>query len=760
MKNEMKKRVLAGSMALVVGGAGLTGAYGYDGNTMDEVKAADEDKKEVETLKETAENALDKENAESEETDGLFKEESVYVKADPEGAVKETTVTEWLKNPGSKDVEDESSLSDIKNVKGEETFSQEGSEGLKWKAQGEDIYYQGSASGKLPVDVKVSYKLDGKSISAKELSGKSGKVEITIDYSNHSKETVKVGDEDVEMYTPFTMITAMMLSTDEYTNVEVDNGKVISDGDKNIVLGIGLPGLSDNLKLNETDLDIEIPENVKITADVKNASVGPTVTMASTELMNEFGMDDIDSFDELEDSLDELEDAAQKLTDGSRAAADGAKELADGSKSLKDGTKALEDGTKGLKDGTSSLADGSKQVADGVSTLNQKSGDLIKGVNSLAEGVNTYTSSVGSLAEGSEGIKNGAENVDKGVGSLTESIEQIISMIPTTTASEVDSQADKTNQQLSAVEKALDKVDADVEYMGETKAKVVTTKSASEIASDVGSVSINVDLSDIPEEYRGEVKAAIEKAEDEANAKLKAQAEKVAERALNSTKAEITEERKAKATVNTNQVEAALDKAQSRAVETQDISSDMTAQMAQLKGALNQLKSGADELKTGTAVLSASAAKVSEGAANLSASSNKLIAGTTQLKEGGAQLAGGVKQLDKGASAVADGAGKLKAGAKQLDAGAGQLDDGAGALVDGTKALADGNLELADGMSEFKEEGIDKLTDTFNGDFQNVKDRLDAMSDMGKAYKSYAGIKKGMDGSTKFIIETEGIDED
>lgn len=763
MKNDMKKRVLAGSMALVVGGAGFAGAYGYNSNT-DEVKAADKEKEETEVLKETAEDALgDSSESSEKDTKGMFKEESVYVKTDPAGTVKETTVTEWLKNPGNGNVEDESSLGDIKNVKGEETFSQKSGSGLQWSAQGEDIYYQGSSSEKLPVEVSVSYKLDGKTISAKELNGKSGKVEITIDYSNHSKEKVKVGKKDEELYTPFTMVTAMMLSTDEYTNVEVDNGKVISDGDKNIVLGIGLPGLSENLKLEETDLDIEIPENVKITADVKNASVGPTVTMASTELMNEFGMDDIDSFDDLNDSLDELEDAAEKLKDGSKDAADGAKKLADGSKELKDGTKNLKSGTKDLKggtkelkDGTSDLADGSKQVADGLSTLNKKSGDLIEGVNALAEGVNAYTGGVKEIAGGTGAIEEGAKGILNGLESINGQLDSALGALSIT-----DSQTDKTSQKIKEVEKALDKVDADVEYTGDTKGKVVATKSASQIASEsVGSVSINVDLSSIPEEYRGDVKDAIEKAENEANEKLKSQAEKVAEKTLDSTKVEITEERKAKAVINKSQAEKALDSAQNKMVDLQDASDNAAGAISQVRPALKQLQGAAEKVYAG-------AAKVNAGAQGLNKQSEALWKGTSKLQEGGAQLAGGVKQLDKGASAVADGAGKLKAGAGKLDSGAGKLDDGAGkldngtgTLADGANALADGTLELADGMSEFKEEGIDKLTETFDGDFQNVKDRLDAMSDMGKAYKSYAGIKKGMDGSTKFIIETEGIDED
>ena len=129
-------------------------------------------------------------------------------------------------------------LKDIKNVKGDETFETGSNNNVSWKSEGNDIYYQGTIDKELPVDVKVSYKLDGKSISPKDLKGKSGKVEIQFSYDNKSKQTVNVNGEDVEMYTPFTMVSAMMLSSDEYSNVSVENGKLISDGDKNIVVGL------------------------------------------------------------------------------------------------------------------------------------------------------------------------------------------------------------------------------------------------------------------------------------------------------------------------------------------------------------------------------------------------------------------------------------------------------------------------------------------------------------------------------------------
>ena len=46
---------------------------------------------------------------------GIFKEESVYVKADAAGNVNSTTVTEWLKNLENGELEDTSDLKDIKN---------------------------------------------------------------------------------------------------------------------------------------------------------------------------------------------------------------------------------------------------------------------------------------------------------------------------------------------------------------------------------------------------------------------------------------------------------------------------------------------------------------------------------------------------------------------------------------------------------------------------------------------------------------------
>ena len=444
------KRAVAGAMVAVMT-AGAVGVceYYHPGR---EVMAEEET---AEILEKTASEALIGTDAGEREDGtakaGTFKEESVYVKADAGGRADKATVTEWIKNPENGEFLDVSGLKEIKNIKGEEEYVKGKGKDLKWRSEGNDIYYQGTTEEALPVDVNISYKLDGKPVKAEELSGKDGKVEIHIDYENHAKQSVEIGGEDVEMYTPFTMVTAMMLPTDEYTNVTVDNGKIMSDADKNIVIGLGFPGLTENLKLEDTDVDI--PESITITADVKSASVGPTVTVASAELMNEFDLSDVEDFDSLEDSVRELEDASAKLADGSNEAADGSKALADGTKEAADGSKELAEGSEeaaagaeGLEEGTKSAAKGAQELAAGtksaaegakeveagskaleagVNELNNKSGELARGMDHLAAGVKDYTNGVSSLADGSKNLKDGADSLRANAEMLAGSLAQI-----------------------------------------------------------------------------------------------------------------------------------------------------------------------------------------------------------------------------------------------------------------------------------------------------------------------------------------------
>ena len=148
-KNLIKATSVFTAFALAfttMAGCGLT-----KNNTEDTAQVQDvsEDSPEAEELVDTMTKTAftgSKENAES------GKEETVYVMTDANGAVDEVVVSNWLKNAnGDKSLTDTTNLKDIVNVKGDESFKDNGDGTVTWDAEGQDIYYQGTPTEKVPV---------------------------------------------------------------------------------------------------------------------------------------------------------------------------------------------------------------------------------------------------------------------------------------------------------------------------------------------------------------------------------------------------------------------------------------------------------------------------------------------------------------------------------------------------------------------------------------------------------------------------------
>ena len=325
-------------------------------------------------------NAVNTVTAETEEEE-ITKDETVYVLAGADGSVKKIIVSDWIKNAiGASSLTDTTGLSDIENVKGDESCTVSGNAAV-WDAQGNDIYYQGSIEKELPVGMTVTYTLDGKKVSADEIAGKTGKVSIRFDYDNRQVETVKIDGKDEKIYVPFVMLTGMLLDNEHFRNVEVSNGKLLGDGDRTAVVGIALPGLQENLGIGKDIIDI--PDYVEITADADDFSFGMTVTVATNEIFNDFDGSRLDSVGTSTGSVDELADGMSRLLDGSSALYGGlctllekSDELVSGIDQLADGAKALKDGADSLKDGAGKLKDGTEELANGLHTLEENNDDL------------------------------------------------------------------------------------------------------------------------------------------------------------------------------------------------------------------------------------------------------------------------------------------------------------------------------------------------------------------------------------------------
>lgn len=644
---------MAGSMAAVLAAVGA-GTYGFEQKSMSEVKAEEED---TETLKEATETVLG--NTTTESNGETYKDESVYVNADASGKVKKTTVTEWLKNTEKGSVDDETVLEDVENVKGNEKYKEGSDDSIVWESKGKDIYYQGTTDEELPVNMSITYKLDGKEISPKDLAGKSGKLEMTINYENKSKQNVDVDGQQTEMYTPFTLATAMMLPTDEYTNVTIDNGKIVSDGDKNIVVGVAFPGLSEDLGLDSSNLDVDIPSSVTITADVTDVSVGATYTMASANLLDSIGLDDVDSFDDLDDSINKLEDA------------------------------------------TNQLVDGSKELAEGTNTLNGKSGELISGVDKLADGVTAYTDGVAGVADGANAINSNMALVKNGVSAAVEGTGKL--------ATGVSGVQSGLNTVASGINTAIDNLNKSSEKIKGLANQIALTNEEKQQIVSKSKVSAGLDQAGLSEEQKAAVDSAIASA-----------------------------------------VSAASDETNTKVarVANDEYSKEMSGAASQLSAASSALTMVDPANPTAT---------VAGGVAAVSAGIDEL---QTKLGTGTADQPGlttGVEALASGVSQLADGANELNQKSSTLNSGMSTLKNGGEQLVSGVGVLASGADTLASGISEYKTEAIDKLADAFGGDIGKVTSRINAMKELSEDYKSYAGIKDGMNGSTKFIIETEAV---
>ena len=63
-------------------------------------------------------------------------------------------------------------------------------------------------------------------------------------------------------------------------------------------------------------------------------------------------------------------------------------------------------------------------------------------------------------------------------------------------------------------------------------------------------------------------------------------------------------------------------------------------------------------------------------------------------------------------------------------------------------------------MSEFDQDGIQKIYDAVYKDGQKFIDRLKALQAFSTEYNNFSGIRKGEKGSVRFIMRTDSIGED
>ena len=702
----------------------------------------------------------DKDKATPDEAE-IFKDETVYVMAKADGTVDKIIVSDWIKNnKGADTIRDLSTVGDIENVKTDASFTLDSDNMRVWEANGEDLYLKGTGKQPLPVDLTVTYSLDGKVISPEALSGKSGKVTIRFDYTNNAYETVKIDGKDERIYVPFLMMSGMILDGEKFSNVTVTNGKVISDGDRTMLAGIAFPGLQHDLGLTRDEIDI--PSYFEVNADVTDFELGATVTIAANPLTKDIDPDELDSLDDLKASMNTLESAMTALIDGSSQLYTGLDTLLEKSGTLSEGVDALYAGAEQLSDGAAQVDDGAKELSKGADTLSDGTITLDLGALDLSSGLKTLDSNSGALNTGSDmtftsilataqkSLKEAGldvpnltpENYTTVLNTLIDSLseEKVKAQAEATAKEKVTAAVEANRETVTAgvTEAVRQNVQAEVEsgVRAQVTAKVIET-----LGYTVDEYNSAVAAGMVDEAVQAQVNGAIEAQmnSDEVSATITSLVDQnMQSEAIQSTIAQKTEEK----------IQSLIDEN----MQSEEVLNGIAEALAKAKAgreSIIALKAQLDSYNTFNKGLKT----YTDGVGSASAGADQLHSGTTQIKLGSSALKDGASALKDGTEQLSDGADTLKDGVLTLK-------NGVPALIDGVSQLRDGSMQLSDGLQQFSDEGISKITSLLKNDVGNIVERLKATIKVAQNYKSYSGLTDQMDGEVKFIYKTEEINND
>lgn len=611
--NIRKKQIAALGLALAVAGS-AAGVGIYAANRPAAPQTAEEAPRVMEAGPETEK--------------ALRRDETVYVIANTDGSVRRIIVSDWIQNGlAAAQVEERSELSQVEAVKGSAIYTLGQDNARVWDAQGQDLYYQGSIEKALPVDMTVTYQMDGQTVTPGQIAGKSGHVTIRFDYENRQYEMVEIDGTEEKIYVPFAMLTGLLLDSDRFTNVTVSNGKLFCDGSHTAVVGVAFPGLQEDLAMEKDRLDI--PDYVEIEADVKDFSLATAVTVASSGLFDQLDDETLEKLElgELTDGIGRMTDAMDQLMDGSSQLYDGLCTLLDSSQQLIDGVDRLCQGLNELTAHNSQLNGGAKQVFE----------SLIAAANSQLQ---TSGLTVPELT---------VDNYSQVLESLLQQLDGASAYAESEARKKIEAAVAAQQEQVSAaVEQAVEQqVAAQVEQAVEQQVwqQVLSAAGLTEEAYDAGTAA-----GAIPQKQQEQLQAA-----------LKAQmASETIKGLISQTKVAKMESEELRSLIE-QKTEQTMAELVEENLQSEEVQSQIRSAAEQASAGAQSIRSLKEQLDSyqsfyqGLLAYTAGVAQARDGAAQLQSSLPALTDGVTRLRDGSMELSDGLRQFrEEGIQKLAD----------------------------------------------------------------------------------------------------------
>ncbi len=730
------------------------------------------------------------------------KTETVYAVLNADGSVSDTIVSSWLHDDdGIHNVKETLDETDVENVKNDEEPKVVGNV-YTWNSKSNDVYYQGKTDKKLPIQVKITYELDGKIVSAKEVAGQSGHLKLTIHFENMESKTVYSNGKKITVHPSFLAGGLLTLDTNHYKNVSCANGKIVNDGTNEVLAFANVPGLAATLQeagLNKVVDQLHISDDSVIEADVKDFDLG-SIMIAMT---NEISLDELAdqlSIGDLTTGIDQLVSASDQLLDGSKQLYEGTTQLKVGAKPLTSATtqiQQLADASTQLHTGTSYLLDGIKAYTQGVTQLDQGNQQL----NALPSGIKQTVQGSASLSKGAMKLQEGLAQLEKQVNGLDKNTLSKLSQAMNSTKQELaalQSQLLVSKETMSSLENSLQTVNQAMTGLDtfQTQFEALIGSINQSVETNQAKIQeFNTQLETAKETQIQALRSSIEALQtsksailqedttgaaskiDEQIAQLQTQLQVVQNidiqgytlETLDSQKTQLqslimqtkeslsglsqvmekskSDMQKLQNSLQTaNQSFATLE--QIMAGVHQNMSDEDFVQLiTKLQDGVGQLKAGADQLQTGSVALESGLQQIQNESKN---AIDQLNAGSQEIVSKNETLISGASMLDEGTEQLENQKSKLM-----------EMSDGLVQLQSALDTLEDGARQLYAGQSQFNEQGMNQLKETadlttaeFNT-LQTVFDQIDALN---KENKSFAGTPQNSENIVRFVFRTKDIE--
>ena len=547
------------------------------------------------------------------------KDETVYSKIDSNGNNYNTIVNDHIINDEQEQlINDISDLLNIKNVNGDEEFSQDGNN-LAWHAEESDIYYQGESQKELPIECNVKYELDGNEITASELAGKSGKVKITIEYINKDAHTVNINGKDQTLYTPFVVVCGTIIDNNNNRNIEITNGKTVDDGSKTTVIGISLPGMQESLNISKDKIDI--PNTIEITMDSSDFELNNIVTYVTPKVIEESDIELFEKMDEIYEQVDTLQSSSKQIEEGANTLKDGTAEYSEKSQEF---NNAVEQVSKGV----SSVNQNYSKIDAGISSLNKSSATLESGAKSVSEGTVAVSENLQTISSKLSELQTGTQSLKQGEVQLEAGLDQIITSVSSIQGTDNSAKITELNQLITANQNTINSL-----------------KSANE--------TLTTQLKAIEDE---ETKQTIT-TQIETNKSI-----------IKLLETNIVAYKETISTLKSADM--------SSIKELQTALNNLKQGLQSLQSGTDTLYNGTTALQTGTGALASKTKELAQGTQSLYEGTIKISEGTATLNSGSTQLKQGLNTLDAGGTKLGTASNQLTEGANTLSEGATTLAEG------------------------------------------------------------------------------------